>query len=247
MQVQEYIHEVLSRPSQLNDFPRRLVLPDRLVVAFSALFVAGEREGREYGCNLTYEEQTGELIQSQRYVGDSNSCPIRPMAHWENCADVHCHPADSIGDVGGYSPHSMEDFLSFSDQLHKPLFIRFVVSHDRVYAAVYRKGYTRYDAGGIYDVNGELREAIDGYFEEFCPVGQEERNDALVQAQLRALDRGEDGNQATARLMIEYKRRTPGLGEHTADATMRACRKVASRFRFGFYERDGTYGLVRLE
>ena len=247
MNVEDYVGEVLGQRGHPNSFPKELVLPDDLVVGFSALFVAGEREAREYGCNLIYEESRNELSRSQRYVGDMNSCPIRTMMHWENCADVHCHPAASIGDVDGYSPHSMEDFLSFSEQTHKPLFIRFVVSHDRIFAAVYRKGHTLYDAQGIDELRGRLAFEIGQYFKTHCPAGDEERLEAIMKEQEKARLTGEDVNDAASRVVIGYKRRTPGLGEFTAEATTRACKQVAARYRFGFYARSGTYTLARVD
>jgi hypothetical protein len=247
MQLEDYVRDALATREHPTGFPDDLILSEKLVVALFALFVAGEQEGREYGCNLTYRETEHELIQSMLYVGDMNSCPIEPMAHPANCADAHCHPAASIGDVGGYSPHSMEDFLSLGDQRHKPVFIRFVVSGDRIYAVVYRNGLTRYDAEGIYEVNRGLKAALDDYMEAHCPVGLEERTETLSRAQVEASRRNEDPGAASERMMIEYKRRTPGLGEHTAEVTTKACRKVASRFAFGFYERTSTFALTRVK
>src|SRR5215212_9043586 len=70
------------------------------------------------------------------------------MSHFENCADVHCHPTASIGEAEGYSPHSPEDFLSLAEQIHrgKPLYIKFVVTGNHLFAVVYRRGLSTFDA-----------------------------------------------------------------------------------------------------
>lgn len=245
MKLEEYARAVLQ-DGNTDDFPKTLELTQKLVGVLTSLYVTGEKEGREYGCNLTYEPAEGEFIVSMRYQGDSNSCPIRTMAHLENCADAHCHPADSIGDVGGYSPHSMEDFLAFEDQRHKPLFVRFVVSGDHIYAVSYRKGRTIFDAQGIDEVRGELAYQIKQYFNARCPVGEEERIKRVMRVQEEAQKLEKDPNEAAFALVTEFKKKTPGLGNFTREATMKACEKVAAKYKFGFYARSETYKLGRV-
>src|SRR5215212_8062260 len=106
------------------------------------------------------------------------------MSHFENCADVHCHPTASIGEAEGYSPHSPEDFLSLAEQIHrgKPLYIKFVVTGNHLFAVVYRRGLSTFDATPIYMAKGDLEEAQQSYFAKHCAYSAEERMEMLSTA-----------------------------------------------------------------
>jgi hypothetical protein len=245
MDVKDYAGRVLLKGAHAITPPSTLTLSDELVVGFLGLYTSGEQDGREYGYNLVYLRSLDKLVPSVRYAGLTNTCPIPTMQFFAHCADVHCHPTDSIGDIDGYSPHSMEDFLAFSEQLYKPLFMRFVVTGTHIYAAVHHKGYTRFDAETIKKAAARLSKQIDTYYEANCPASPatvvEEASNAAIEASLR----GEDANAVSDRVVAEYKRRTPGLGAYATKVTMEACLEVAPQVGIAFYKRIDTYTLAR--
>jgi hypothetical protein len=245
MDVKDYASRVLSQGAHAISPPRKLTLSDELVVGFMGLYTSGEQDGREYGYNLVYLRSLDKLVPSVRYRGLTNTCPIPTIQFFAHCADVHCHPTESIGDVDGYSPHSMEDFLAFSEQLYKPLFMRFVVTGSHIYAAVHHKGHTRFDAETINKAAERLSGQIDKFFEDHCPIAPAEVVEEASAAAIEASFRGEDANAVSDRVIARYKLRTPGLGAYTARVTMEACLEVAPRVGIAFYSRIDTYTLVR--
>lgn len=228
MELLEFVEDVLERGAHGTSLPDTLTLPVNMAGTFLSLYKKGEEHAREFGHNLTYEAQTRSFVFSDIYSGDKTSTPLRTMSHFENCADVHCHPTASIGEAEGYSPHSPEDFLSLGEQIQrgKPLYIKFVVSGNHIYAVVYRRGLSTFDATAIYLAKGDLEEAQQTYFAEHCAYSAEERMELLSRAREQ---------QDLDDLDTRFKSATKGYGENQMDHTFRACEKIAHLLKLGFY------------
>lgn len=175
MDLADYVAGVLKHGEHATSFPSSLELPHEMAVEFLSLYKKGEEHAREFGYNLTWSPERERFVFSDIYSGDRTSTPLRTMMHFQNCADVHCHPTESIGEPGGFSPHSPEDLLAFRAQIDKgkPVYVKFVVTGNLIYAMVYRRGLSQFDETAIYEAKSELMEAQEEYFRKNCPYTEE--------------------------------------------------------------------------
>jgi hypothetical protein len=141
---------------------------------------------------------------------------------------MHSHPSKSIGHVDGYSAHSLEDYLIFQYHVNRPVFVRMVVSGHWFYAAVYRKGLTRFDPTEIKNLLGAHVDAMQEYFIRVNKLKswqdvRDKQNDVAI----------EGGDHE--KYMLEWKRKTPGLGKWLMEASIQYNMDLANRFQYGFY------------
>jgi hypothetical protein len=235
MELADYVVGVLEHGAHATLFPDKLDLPHDMAVEFLSLYKRGEEHAHEFGYNLTWSPEREAFVFSDIYSGDKTSTPLRTMSHFENCADVHCHPTESIGEKGGFSPHSPEDLLAFKAQIDKgkPLYIKFVVTGNLIYAMVYRRGLSWFDEEPIYMERESLLAEQDRYFQEHCPYTHEERQ------RLENPGWTEEAIREAEELHDQLKARTPGFGQHQMEQTRLACEKVAHLLKLGFYAGTG--------
>ena len=216
--------------------PDKLVLPEQFVAELGKLYTAAELKGQEHGCVLMCDRASRTFGYGEIAPGGPTSMNIPVSTHGNNFGNVHAHPSASIGHVGGYSAHSMQDLAKFADTRAKPYFFQFVVSGPRIYAMVQVNGVSVWDAtvsgflGGRHgDQEGQMLGAV------VTAAGGE----AAYLARRAAF--GPDPDPADIdELMTELKVQA-NMGKLMQTLSMQNCAAFAQRYHFTFYAGENTF------
>jgi hypothetical protein len=233
MKLEQYVSEILGENKHSASFPAALDIPKSLVDYCWNLYQDGEKGGRERGVNL-YLKGGKLLIGPKVFIGDPTGIDIAVETDNENFGDLHCHPSSSVGHVNGYSAHSAQDFQHFQSHLKKPVFIRFVASGTRIYAAINRDGHSNLNLKEIGDIGGKTTREGQTFFDKHCPTNKATRDKAINDM---------DSNQEIDHYLVLRRRDTPGLGKEMESLSIRDCKEIARRGNFGFYMADQGWGI----
>ena len=233
MDITEYVSKVLTKNGLTNSFPDSLVVPKSFVDHCWTIYSAGERQGKELGNNILYED--GEMKVGDRlFEGTATGIDLTNIDKPENFGDLHCHPSSSVGHVGGYAAHSGEDLLAVRNNKDKHVFIRFVASDTHIYAMVYRKGHTVLDEKKIVHYREQSNSDARAFFDKHCLVNEEERNTAMLEM---------PGSKEIDAYITQRRRETPGLGPEMQRLSIKYGKLIADDLKFGFYSGDAGYGV----
>lgn len=235
MNLIDYIIGVYEKNRYPINFPPKIELPKELAKAWHLLYTKGEAEGRESGQNLSIDLTQKKILSSVITPGTPVSCDIPRSGDLLEFGDVHSHPSASIGHIGGYSAHSVEDWRVFKYHLTKPIFIRFVSSGDFIYAVAYRKDFSHYDDKSI---NSRLMQHAD-YMSELFNFHNPPENKSSNQVE--DLDYEEEN-----RKIIEKKKKTKGFGLRLMEKSLENNAFLATWLKFGFYQGDKTKKVLTL-
>jgi hypothetical protein len=211
--------------------PAHLSIPAWMTAEFNELFQTAEGAGLEHGYALLYDSKTRGFGRGATIIGNSNS--INPLEMPEignpDCFGfVHAHPSKSIGHAGGYSPHSVEDLLTFEYWCHKSFYFLFVVSGPKLYAMIYIAGASAWNDG------------VKSYLNERLGISQSDAR-KLIYAAAGGQKAYEDGyqnleaeNDAAEKYRMSLIARMPEFGKRMEDIAMRECVSFASKYRYAF-------------
>jgi hypothetical protein len=214
-----------------EQWPQRLVVPDQIRVEFGDLFQIAEQAGAEHGYALFYDRKTQAFSHGKAVKGNSNS--INPLIMEgigsPNCFGyIHAHPSASIGHVGGYSPQSVEDLLTFEYWASRGQFFQFVVSGPRLYILIYIKGTSKWD------------DAVKSYLGKRLQISQAEAEELLFSAAggreawaagALEIDAEPDAAEQYRRSVMAKK---PDFGKCMEDIAMRECKLFAQKYNYAF-------------
>lgn len=229
MKLEDYVYESWSPDRPGHPFPGTLEIPYYLIQQFRELYRLTEARGQECGYILIYDDRSWPIRHGTVAYGNAVSMNIPKSQSYYNFGNIHAHPSGSIGHSGGYSAHSVQDLLTFGDLTDRILFIQFVVSGPKLYAMIFRAGWSKFgDAVQkfAYDKNCEIDVESRNYLAQ-----KNFRNRAEFDQKMASFT---DYNAAVLWL-DELKRRTVGLGKKMEEFSISACHDFARRFGYGFY------------
>ena len=205
MKLEQYVSDILTNNAHLAGFPAYLDMPRSLVKYCWGLYQSGEKAGQEQGVRLYLRSGKVEIDTANPFKGTASGITINTdLTTNENFGDLHCHPSNSIGHVNGYAAHSGEDFLAMEKNTTKPVFIGFVASGTRIYAAVYRNGYTQLVKNTITGARDHGAVTSTAYFKRHCPVDEATLNQQLADC---------SSSKQMDQYLLKFRRDTPGLGK----------------------------------
>ena len=214
--------------------PDKLVLPEQFVAELGKLYTASERKGREHGCALFCDRASRTFSYGEIAEGQPTSMNIPVSTHANNFGDVHAHPSASIGHVGGYSAHSMQDLAKFADTRARPFFFQFVVSGPQMYALVQVNGVSKWDGTVQKFLSSRHKAEEDRMFDAVVDyVGGE--NEWL---ELTAKAGGDTNPAARTKLYEEYKPKAE-IGPLMQNLSVTHCAEFARQYNFFFYTGQG--------
>ncbi len=229
MKLEDYVYESWSPDRPGNPFPGTLEIPLYLIQDFRELYRLTESHGQECGYILFYEGKSWPIRHGTVAYGNAVSMNIPKSHSYYNFGNIHAHPSGSIGHSGGFSAHSMLDLLTFGDTTDRKLFIQFVVSSPKLYAMLFRAGWSRFGADVqkfASDKNCEIDDESRNYLAQKNFRNRDEYNDKM----------GSFPSVDAAKLWVdELKRRTVGLGKKMEELSVSSCKEFARRFGYGFY------------
>jgi len=216
--------------------PNKLVLPGQFVAELGKLYTAAERNGREHGCPLICDRASRTFGYGQIAEGLPTSMNIPVSNHANNFGNVHAHPSASIGHVGGYSAHSMQDLAKFADTRAKPHFFQFVVSGPRMYAMVQVNGVSVWDD----TVTGFLgKRHGDEEAQMLAAIVDAAGGEDAYQARRDAFGDYPQASDIEA-LLTELKTRA-NVGKLMQTLSMQNCAAFALTYHYFFYAGEGTF------
>ncbi len=229
MKLEDYVYESWSPEQPAMPFPGALEIPGYLIRDFRELYALTEKGGRECGYILFYEGKSWPIRHDIIASGLATSMNIPKSHSYYNFGNAHGHPSGSIGHSGGYSPHSMEDLLTFKDEADRTMFIQFVVSGPKLYAMVFRHGWSRVGdpvQGFALDKRGEIMAEADKHLKK--GIGDDEYFRKMGEF-------AATGNTTGANVWLNELKSRTGFGKKMEELSISACKGFARRFGYGFY------------
>jgi hypothetical protein len=229
MKLEDYVYESWSLDRPGNPFPGHMEISHYLIQDFRELYKLTESRGQECGYILFYEGKSWPIRHDPVVYGDARSMNIPKSQSYYNFGNIHAHPSGSIGHSGGFSAHSMQDLLNFGNVTDRKLFMQFVVSGQKLYAMLFRAGWSRFNADVQKFANFKK-----------CEMDDESRN-YLAQKNFRNRAEFDDkmgsftDYNAAVRWLDEMKLGTVGLGKKMEELSISACHDFARQFGYGFY------------
>lgn len=233
MDLDEYLIR-LDRGNTLA--PDKLTLQPSLVKQLLDLYTLAEARGLERGGPLLCDRAHKTFTVGQVAEGLKTSMNIPVTTDPANFGDVHAHPSTSIGHVGGYSAHSMDDLLNFKKTSGKPFWIQFVASGPWVYAMTQVKGVSKWD------------ETAEKFLRDRSVVEQHRMLDTVVTfvggeakwaKKLKQL--GSDPSEAEYVGLYETYKAKAQVGALMQHLSVKHCAEFARDYNFFFYTgNDGT-------
>src|SRR3954447_1610990 len=210
--------------------PDKLVLPQQFVAELGKLATASESKGLEHGCALMCDRQSATFSYGKVGVGLPTSMNIPVSTHANNFGNVHGHPSASIGHVGGYSAHSMQDLGKFADTRTRPYFFQFVASGPRIYSMVQVKGVSGWDAS-VTPFLGKRQGAEEGEMLAAAvdAAGGEQAYDARRQSF------GPDPHPDDFEALLTELKAKAGVGKLMQTLSTQNCRAFAQAYHYFFY------------
>ncbi len=230
MKLEEYLEGMLEIRGRKTPRPDTLEMPRNLLQHFTWLFHMTEQNGVEHGGPLFYDDERQSVFAGDIAKGTASSMSIPKSDFDNNIGNVHAHPTESIGHRNGFCAHSMQDMLTFENELGKPFFIQFVVSGSRVYAVIYTRDVSRFDAE-MKRLTNQLKDSVleraKAYMVE--AYGEERYLDKIT-----SFENYEDAEA----FLQELKLSTPGLGPLMQKLSIEACMRIVRDFKYSFYAGD---------
>jgi hypothetical protein len=227
MKLEDYVYETWSPERPGNPFPSHLEIPHDLIVDFRELYKLTESRGQECGYLLFYEGKSWPIRHDPVTYGLPTSMNIPKSQSYYNFGNIHAHPSASIGHNGGYSPHSMYDLLTFKDVADRKIFIQFVVSGPKLYAMVFRHGWSR------------VSDAVQKFAGDRYNHDQAEGWAHVVRKNFRNeneyYDKMPTSDEHSKDVWKDQLKRQAGFGKKMEELSIASCTEFARQFGYGFY------------
>ena len=230
MKIEDYFNGMLELRGKKVPRPDTLELPKNLLQQFTWLFQMTEQPGVEHGGPLFYDDERESIFLGTIQKGQASSMSIPKSNFDNNIGNVHAHPTESIGHKDGFCAHSMQDMLTFENELDKPFFVQFVVSGSKVYAVVYTRDVSLFNAE-MKKLTNDLKDSVlmDAKAYMVKAYGEERYQDKISTF---------EDNEQFEQFLQQLKLNTPGLGKLMQKLSIEACMRVVRQFKYTFYAGD---------
>ncbi len=225
------------------DYPKDIALSDDFVEKARRYFHQCEVRRVEVGASLKLSSLFSHkwIHFGRMAVGDDTSINIPNTDERSNFGDLHAHPSRSVGYQGENLPLSGEDIMYMTNHAKKPIFCRFVVSGDKIYAMVHlnvpasafvnREGECRRFIAQQRDI---VRDMIGFYYDKHCPVPKADRDQRHLDIEMSDSPRLER-NRQWREYQVEQMSHTPAYGLYCREAVIALNRAACQHCNLGFY------------
>lgn len=242
MDLATYLNGMMEIRGQKVPVPPTLELPPEVTALFRELYLATEKAGKEHGCPLFYDpEGPKTFFNTDVKTGTAVSMSIPKSNFDNNYGNVHAHPSSSIGHKDIFCVHSLQDMLTFEDQVHfkKPFFLQFVSSGPKIYAVNYIRGLSVFNEA-MKKLTNELKDVAPGEAKAYMInkyFGSEDRY----------LDKlGEFATSQEAEEFLKKLKMDPKVLAILDKVSRQSLMRVVRTFRYPFYEGSSKDGKLKL-